>query len=248
MNEGVVQMTELAYMSGPDQTEIEANLLSVEEGGDGMALILDRTPFYPQGGGQPSDTGTIEGDGFAFTVSKAVLVDGVVHHQGVVAAGEPAPGAVRARIDAEPRALHTALHSGGHLIMTAMFELTGMRAVKGFHFPQGAYVEFEGTLDEATKAELVEALQRRIDEMIAADEKVQVESTTVGELLAEGVFMPTDVPADKPTRVVTTCGYRSPCGGTHVARTGELAGLRVRRVKSKSGRTRVAYEVAAEGE
>jgi Ser-tRNA(Ala) deacylase AlaX len=248
MNEGVVQMTELAYMSAPDQTEIEANVLSVEEGEDGVAMILDRTPFYPQGGGQPSDTGTIEGDGFTFIVSKAVLVDGVVHHQGVAAAGEPVPGVVSARIDAEPRALHAALHSGGHLIMTAMFELTGMRAVKGFHFPQGAYVEFEGTLDEATKAELVEALQRRIDEMIAADEEVQVESTTVGELLAEGVFMPTEVPADKPTRVVTTCGYRSPCGGTHVARTGELAGLRVRRVKSKSGRTRVAYEVAAEGQ
>jgi alanyl-tRNA synthetase len=123
-----------------------------------------------------------------------------------------------------------------------------MRAVKGFHFPQGAYVEFDGTLDEATKAELVEALQRRIDELVAADEEVLVESTTVGELVAEGVFMPTGVPTDKPTRVVTTCGYRSPCGGTHVVRTGELAGLRVRRVKSKSGRTRVAYEVAVEGE
>jgi Ser-tRNA(Ala) deacylase AlaX len=247
MNEGVVQMTELAYMSAPDQTEIEANVLSVEEGENGVALILDRTPFYPQGGGQPSDTGTIDGNGFTFTVRKAVLVDGVVHHQGV-ATGEPAPGTVSARIDAESRSLHAALHSGGHLIMTAMFELTGMRAVKGFHFPQGAYVEFEGTLDEATKAEMAETLQRRIDEMVAADEKVLVETTTVGELLAEGVFMPTEVPTDKPTRVVTTCGYRSPCGGTHVARTGELAGLRVRRVKSKSGRTRVAYEVAAEGE
>lgn len=245
MNEGVTEMTELAYMSAPDQTEIEANVLSVENDNGGVALIMDRTPFYPQGGGQPSDTGTIEGDGFAFAVHKAVLVDGVVHHQGSVLTGEPAPGAVTARIDTETRDRHAALHSGGHLIMTAMFELTGLRAVKGFHFPDGPYVEFEGTLDEQTKAELVEALQRRIDEMVAADEEVLVESTTVGELVAEGVFMPTEIPADKPTRVVTTCGYRSPCGGTHVGRTGELSRLRVRRVKSKSGRTRVAYEVAA---
>ncbi len=244
MAKGVMQMTELAYMSAPDQTEIDANVLSVEDSDGGIALILDRTPFYPQGGGQPSDTGTIEGDGFTFAVRKAVLVDGVVHHQGVAVAGEPATGSVRTRIDASARALHAALHSGGHLIMTAMFELTGLRAVKGFHFPEGAYVEFDGTLDEEAKAEMVEVLQRRIDEMVAADEEVLVESTTVGDLLAEGVFMPAGIPTDKPTRVVTTCGYRSPCGGTHVARTGELADLRVRRVKSKSGRTRVAYEVA----
>jgi len=246
MNEGVVEMTELMYMSAPDQIEIEANVLSVEAGADGVALILDRTPFYPQGGGQPSDVGTIDGDGFTFTVRKAVLVDGVVHHQGVAVEGEPAPGVARVSIDAESRARHAALHSGGHLIMTAMFELTGLRAVKGYHFPDGPYVEFDGTLDEETKAGMVEVLQRRLDEMVAADEEVLVESTTVGELVAEGVFMPTGVPADKPTRVVTTCGYRSPCGGTHVTRTGELAGLRVRRVKSKSGRTRVAYEFAGE--
>lgn len=246
MKEGVMEMTELAYMSAPGETEIEANVSSVENENGGLALVLDRTPFYPQGGGQPSDVGTIEGDGFTFAVRKAVLVDGVVHHQGVAVEGEPVPGPARARIDAGSRAQHAALHSGGHLIMTAVFELTGLRAVKGYHFPAGPYVEFEGILDEQSKAELVDALQRRIDEMVAADEEVLVESTTVGELVAAGVFMPAEVPADKPTRVVTTCGYRSPCGGTHVARTGELAGLRVRRVKSKSGRTRVAYEFAGE--
>lgn len=246
MRKGVIEMTELVYMSAPDEIEIGATVSSVETENGGVALILDRTPFYPQGGGQPSDVGTIEGDGFTFSVRKAVLVDGVVHHQGIAIEGEPVPGPARARIDAESRVRHTALHSGGHLIMTAMFELTGLRAVKGYHFPDGSYVEFDGTLDEQSKAELVEALQRRIDEMVAADEEVLVESTTVGALEEAGVFMPTGVPADKPTRVVTTCGYRSPCGGTHVARTGELAGLRVRRVKSKSGRTRVAYEFAGE--
>ncbi len=239
-------MTDLAYMTAPEQTEMEAVVESVESQSGYVTLTLDRTPIYPQGGGQPSDIGMIEGDGYTFAIRKAVLLDGVVHHQGIVLEGEPSPGSAHVKIDPERRSLHAALHSGGHLIMTAMFELTGMRAVKGYHFPEGPYVEFEGTLDEKTKGDLPDALQRRIDEMVASDEEITVESTNAGELAAEGVYMPAEIPADKPTRVVTTCGYRSPCGGTHVARTGKLAGLRIRRIKSKKGRTRVAYAIGAE--
>jgi Ser-tRNA(Ala) deacylase AlaX len=237
-------MTELAYVTAPDQTDLEAHVRAVEAVNGHVDVVLDRTPFYPQGGGQPSDVGIIEGSGFTFAVHKVVLVAGVVHHQGVVVSGDPAEGLVHARIDRERRAANAALHTAGHLVMTAMFELTGMRAVKGYHFPDGPYVEFEGVMEDAAKATVVEALAHRLDEMVAADEPILVEETTVGELLAAGVFMPAEVPANKPTRVVTTFGYRSPCGGTHVARTGELPRLGVRRVKVKSGHTRVAYELS----
>jgi Ser-tRNA(Ala) deacylase AlaX len=240
-------MTQLVYMSDPAQPEIEASVRAVETEDGDVTLVLDSTPFYPQGGGQPSDVGVIEGDGFTFAVRKAVLVDGVVHHQGVLIDGSPEVGGqAHARIDEERRALHAVLHTGGHLVMTAMHELTGLRAVKGYHFPDGPYVEFDGTLDENVKAGLPDALQARVDEMIAADEEVLTESMAVAEVRAAGIFMPAEVPPDKPTRVVTTFGYRSPCGGTHVARTGELAGLHVRKVKAKAGHTRVAYELAGE--
>jgi Ser-tRNA(Ala) deacylase AlaX len=241
----VIDMTELMYISAPEETEADASICAVESEGGQWDLVLDRTPFYPQGGGQPSDVGTLEGDGFTFAVQKAVLIDGVVHHHGVAVDGTPGVGAVHARIDPQRRAAHAELHSGGHLIMTAMHELTGMRAVKGFHFPDGPYVEFDGVIPEEEKERLLVALQARIAEMVAADEAVLVESTTVAELEAAGVHMPAALPADKPTRVVTMFGYRSPCGGTHVASTGELVGLSVRRIKAKSGRTRVAYELAA---
>jgi Ser-tRNA(Ala) deacylase AlaX len=240
----MIEMTDLAYISAPEQTELDGIVRSVEAEEGRVALLLDRTPFYPQGGGQPSDVGIIEGKDFTFAVRKAVLVNGVVHHQGVAVEGTPVPETARARIDTERRALHAVLHTGGHLVMTAMHELTGSRAIKGYHFPEGPYVEFDGPINDDTKTGLAEVLQRRIEEMIEADEEVVVERTTVAELKAAGVFMPSDIPADKPTRVVTTFGYRSPCGGTHVARTGELVGVRVRRIKVKAGRTRVAYELA----
>ena len=236
-------MTELAYMNAPQETEIEATVERVEELDGQLALILDRTPIYPQGGGQPSDTGTIEGDGFVFAIRKAVLVDGEVFHTGDVLEGGPAPGPVEVRVDGSRRARNAALHSGGHLVMTSMFELTGRRAVKGYHFPDGPYVEVEGALTENEKEEVASALQRRVDAMVAADEAIAVESIPADELTARGIYAPVPPPQGKPCRVVTTCGYRSPCGGTHVSSTGELAGLRIRRIKSKKGRTRIAYGI-----
>jgi Ser-tRNA(Ala) deacylase AlaX len=240
-------MTTLMYMDEAALLEAEVRVNAVEQEGDATFLVLDRTPFYPQGGGQPSDIGTIAGEGFVFTVSKAVLVDGVVHHFGEPLQGEPTCGDAYAQVDPQRRAVHAALHTGGHLVMTAMYELAGLRAVKGHHFPDGPYVTFEGVLDEDEKADLLDSLQRRLDEMVAADAGIEVESTTIDELRAEGVFMPAAVPTDKPTRVVTTFGYRSPCGGTHLERTGGLTGLKVRRLRNKAGSTRVTYELA-EGE
>jgi Ser-tRNA(Ala) deacylase AlaX len=239
-------MTELVYMTAPAETEIGATVERVDEVDGRLSLVLDRTPIYPQGGGQPSDTGMIEGDGYVFAIRKAILVDGQVLHSGVALEGEPSPGPVKVRIDSERRDLHAALHTGGHLVMTALFELNGMRAIKGYHFPEGPYVEFDGLLNEAEREEVATALQERIDAMVAADEGIEVEAIDARELAARGIFSPVPPPPGKPCRVVTTCGYRSPCGGTHVARSGELKGLRVRRVKSKKGRTRVAYDVGGQ--
>ena len=236
-------MTTLMYMDEAAPLEAEVQVIAIEHEGEATCLVFNRTPFYPQGGGQPSDVGTIVGDGFVFAVAKAVLSDGVVRHFGEPLQGKPACGDAYARVDPKPRAVHAALHSGGHLVMTAMFELAGLRAAKGHHFPDGAYVVFDGVLDEDEKADLLDSLQGRLDEMVAADASIELELTTIEELRSEGVFMPTAIPTDKPTRVVTTFGYRSPCGGTHLERTGGLAGLKVRRLRNKAGSTRVAYEL-----
>jgi Ser-tRNA(Ala) deacylase AlaX len=241
-------MTNLTYMNAPKELEIDAMVTEVEEIDGRSSLVLDRTPIYPQGGGQPSDIGTVEGDGYLFEVGKAVLIDGVVHHTGVALRGDPVPGPAKVTANRTTRELHAAVHSGGHLIMTAMFELNGIRAVKGYHFPDGPYVEFEGSPDEAEREGLVAALQDRLDAMVAADEEIRVEAIDARELAARGIFSPVPPPAGKPCRVVTTCGYRSPCGGTHVARSGDLEGLRVRRIKSKKGRTRVAYEIGGDAD
>jgi len=235
-------MTELLYISAPDETATEVTIESAHVDTKGPYLVLDRTPFYPQGGGQPSDTGSIEAEGFTFEVSKVVFADGEVRHYGVVH-GEPTPGRAMARIDETRRQLHARLHTAGHLVMTAMFEQSSLRAVKGYHFPDGAYVEFDGVIEDEEREDAIEALNARLAEMVAIDEPISVESTTVAELLASGVFIPTELPPDKPTRVVSTFGYRSPCGGTHVESTGELGGLAVKRIKTKSGRARVAYRL-----
>jgi Ser-tRNA(Ala) deacylase AlaX len=234
--------TELCYLTIPDSPEMAAQLLVIDTDGDQQVLILDRTPFYPQGGGQPSDVGFITGAGFVFQVRRARLDSaGVVLHCGSASTGIATLGPVMASIDSAYRKRNTRLHSGGHLIMTATYELTGLHATKGYHFPDGAYVEFEGILDDAYRDSVSHDLQPRIEEMLAADAPVSITNVSKQELDPLDVVIPASIPPEKPTRLVTTFGYDSPCGGTHVARTGELQGLHVRAIKTKSGRTRVSY-------
>lgn len=233
--------THLAYLDDDQNLTLEASLTEIVDDASGPVLILDVTPFYPQGGGQPSDIGTIVAPTFSFQVSKARLQDGVVLHGGTVVSGQPEPGTITAEVDPAPRTAHAKLHSGGHLIMTAMYELTGARAQKGYHFPQGPYVEFEGVVPETERSALQASMQDRLDAMVEADEPITAQFTTLERLQEQGVYVPTELPVDKPTRVVTTFDYVSPCGGTHVSSSGVLRGLKVRAIKAKSGVTRVSY-------
>jgi Ser-tRNA(Ala) deacylase AlaX len=116
------------------------------------------------------------------------------------------------------------LHSGGHLIAEAMQSIRpSLRAVAGHHWENEARVEFEGEVepDDALSAEL----EARLHDLIAADLPIR----TTG-----------DAQRSRAIRI----GDFEPvaCGGTHVASTGELIGLRVTGVRKKSGRLRVSYD------
>lgn len=234
--------TALLYLADPSALSAEVEVLSVSP--EGSEIVLNQTPFYPQGGGQPSDVGQIVGPDFRFEVSKASLVGETVVHAGQAIEGSPHAGIATATVDGDSRARNSRLHSGGHLVMAAVFEISGLRAMKGFHFPDGPYVEFEGAPEEEEREAFLAALERRLDEMVAEDQPITWDFESVDELRARGVFMPMEVPANKPTRVVSTYGYDSPCGGTHVSHGGELAGLRVRGIKVKKGNLRVSYEIS----
>jgi len=197
-------------------------------------VILDATIFHPQGGGQPADQGVIECDDAVFAVSMAKATargaDARVVHTGTWASktdAPPSPGATAIlKVDAAQRVRNARYHSAGHAIDVAMDRAgySHLEPAKGYHFADGAYVEYAGVADDA--AALVEALNAQLRAIVAED--------AVTEVSFDGAT---------GDRIVDIAGKTCPCGGTHVAKTTELGVVTVTKAKNKSKKLRISYVV-----
>ena len=191
-------------------------------------VILDQTVFYPQGGGQPSDIGTIESDGSVFEVSKCQIIDDECHHFGAFTNGELKVGdEVLVKIDSTKRDLHARIHTAGHLIDLGLAQLGfDLHPTKGYHFPAGPYIEYGGTLPQ--DPDLTQKLEKVLAEIIATDTKTNFE-------IVQGTHE-----NGKPMRIMHLEGYPDcGCGGTHVEHLGQIGMIKIRKIKGN----RVAYEV-----
>src|SRR5580704_14499234 len=114
--------TNLVYLDDTYKFEDTARVLSLQHvEGKGDSLILDRTIFYPQGGGQPADRGSITGDSGTFVVEDVRQLDGVVHHFGHFSTGSLLDNAaVRLCLESPLRLRNARLHSAGHIIDAAV--------------------------------------------------------------------------------------------------------------------------------
>lgn len=233
-------MTKLNYLHDSYLFESEAIFVEIKENEKGKAVILDETIFYPQGGGQPADKGEIIFGDNVFTVSDVRLDEtGIVWHFGEFTNGEFKQGdKVTLKIDTERRILNTKLHSAGHLLDCAIskIEIENLKATKGFHFPDGPYVEYDGTIENP--AEIIPILQKNIDDLITQNLQVEKKDLTSEEAQSKGVW----APAGKSARVVNFSGFPiCGCGGTHVNMSSEIGKVTVRKIKSSQGKTKIAY-------
>lgn len=208
-------MTERLYMTS-DQLQAAVNVLQcqAEPGGD-YQVILDQTLFHPQGGGQPSDSGTING-----VAVIRVLNDGeTVRH---VTRAPLAIGPADCRVDGNARALHSRLHSAGHLIGFAL-EAFGWQAIKAHHWPGEARVVFAP--GSAPTMPDQQGLQDRLNALIHANHArvLQLEANT--RRVGFG-----NLPA-------------YPCGGTHVAHLAEIGQVVIEKIKEKKGQLSVFYHL-----
>lgn len=239
--------TKLLYFDDSYQFESDATVQDIITTDDGRTiLILDRTIFYPQGGGQPYDTGRIESTNAQFDVKEVRFVDGFVHHigdyiKGILKVGESA----RLSIDEDRRRKHAKLHSGGHLLDIAMREAGyDLKAVKGHHFPDGAYVEFAGEVPLNEREQLIGKIQEQSNKLIMTGYAVSSKLIEKDKLAEYCLIVPDYIPDNKPSRVVTIYGdLGHPYGGTHVQNINEIGSLTITKVKNKDGNTRISYAV-----
>lgn len=146
-----------------------------------FVVVLDRTIFHPQGGGQPADEGSIETGETKFTVKALQSKDDTILHMGTfskviftssysIQEGDTFEKGteVNLQVDGEKRRLYARFHSAGHLLDIAVRRCgqTQLSPGKGHHFPSGAYVEYIGVVDNAIKDKLVASITEAANNII----------------------------------------------------------------------------------
>ena len=236
--------------------EEASRLLFKQADDDAHIVVTEQTIFHPQGGGQPSDTGTItSASGTSFAVSavrKDVVRDGQVLHLGRFTPGGSTfqeGESVEQAIDVDKRLFHSRLHTAGHVLGAAVRhlvenEVEGFDELKASHFPDSASCEFQGLIEGKWK----EPIQSKVDEYIAAKMAVEIEWWDSEEFRKRGLerLIPDEslVPEGEKFRVVNIVGAEVyPCGGTHVDTTDLCGETKVRKISRSKGQSRVSYTV-----
>src|SRR3989338_11565238 len=144
-----MEPTKLLYMEDFNLLVHTAQVIEVTKQDDRNVVVLNETIFYAQGGGQLYNTGVMETPNAKFIVQEVRFVDGVVKHIGMFESGIFEVGdTVSCKVDEERRKLHSRIHSAGHVIDMAVYELRlPWVPGKGYHFPDGPYIEYEGSLE-----------------------------------------------------------------------------------------------------
>ena len=219
--------TKLIYLEHLDQHTCEAGVLDILTENDKTIVVLDQTVFYPQGGGQPYDTGVIVSGDKTFNVSEVRAVDGIVNHIGSF---QDTPfnigDAVICKIDSTKRNFNSRIHSAGHLVDMALKKLDiDWKPGKGYHFPNGPYVEYSGSANGVDLEKLKKDLETVCNEIASRDIPIKISF------------------AEKDTRIVTYDDFGIPCGGTHVGNLKEIVKVIIRKIKKEGENIRVSYAV-----
>jgi alanyl-tRNA synthetase len=229
-------LTERLYYRDSFVREFEANVVSCEPeegaGGKRWCVVLDQTAFYPTSGGQPHDTGKL---GEAKVVEVADSDDGhrIVHYT----SAELPAGPVHGTIDWAQRVDHMQQHTGQHILSAAVVELFQFPTVS-FHLGRDV-----STIDVDAPSLVprqLEEAERRANEIIFDDRVVTIRFGTAEELAEAGIRK--KVEREGILRAIEIEGFdRQPCGGTHLARTGQAGMLLLRKVERRRDGWRVEF-------
>lgn len=241
-------MTELAYLSDPESAYVRSFRARVTALPPG-SVVLDRTFFYPTGGGQPNDRGTLgrpghdPADVVDVTKSGASVVHRVRAASGVLrdlAVGMEVEG----QLDWDRRYRHMRLHTGQHLLSARIFARTRLRTRKAQLSGSAATLDLEGRLP----TEYLAALAEDLADALAHPRPVSIRWVSRAEWdrnpFAERSGLVPLPPQVDPVRVVEIeASDVCPCGGTHLRSTAEIGRLVLRPPVPTVGGDRVGFSL-----
>ena len=223
------------YDSLEDQGAVVALFLGeaeTREAGEGSAvrILLSRTPFYGEGGGQVGDRGVLRGPRGRVEISDArKLPGGRILHVGQVVQGTVAVGdQVVASVDEQRRRATMRNHTATHLLHAALREVLGAHVRQAGSVVEPERLRFDFLHHEALRVEEIQAVERRVTEEICRDEPVRTVETTPAEARRLGAMALFEEKYGDTVRMVEVEGFsRELCGGTHVRRTGEIGPFKI---------------------
>ncbi|OWA36937.1 hydrolase [Saccharibacillus sp. O16] len=226
-------MTLKRYYESAYLREWTASIADLEEREDGLYVRLDETAFYPEGGGQPGDTGRI---------GEALVLDTVMEKGDVLQKIDTRPGnvgdSVLCTLDWERRFDHMQQHSGQHLLSATCLDLLDAPTLS-FHLGED-YCTID--VDRAAwTADELEAVEQEVNRRIVRN--LPITSYTVSPQEAAALPLVKAPSVEGDVRIVEIKGIEyNACGGTHVASTAELGMLKLLRAEKQKGHLRLVFK------
>lgn len=241
---------------GYSETKSQSKLLKIIVGeqesnqaqsGDQVKIILDKTPFYAEAGGQVGDTGIVTGPKGKIQIKDTQKLDDVYIHSGIVTEGTISKDeTVTAQIDEERRNAIMKNHTATHLLQAAL------RSVLGSHVQQqGSLVDenrlrFDFTQPKPIAPEEISAIEKQVNEVVLKKVNVEIEKLKLEEAKKKGALAFFAEKYGNEVRVVSIGDYSKEfCGGTHLKNTGDIELFKIvshgsvaqgiRRLEAKTG-------------
>lgn len=207
---------------------------------DPVAVVLDRTPFYGEAGGQVGDTGTLEGAGCVFRVQDTQRHGGFIVHIGHLRQGKLTVGAkLTASVDAGRRAGIRRAHSATHLLHHALQRTLGSHATQRGSKVEDDSLRFDFTQPKAIPREQLVEIERIINTRIAEGAAVSWKVMPLEEAKKSGAMALFGEKYPENVRVVSMGDFsRELCGGTHLSNTGQVGFCKIIGEESVAAGTR----------
>ena len=227
------------------------------EGEEGM-VILDRTPFYAESGGQVGDQGILQNASLLFEVADTHK-HGTVHaHLGVVKTGRIQVGdAVEAQVNATARQATARNHSATHLLHAALRKVLGEHVMQKGSLVNAERLRFDFAHFQPVSADQIRTIEHLINDQILHNQEVETQVMAIDEAMASGAVALFGEKYGERVRVLRMGNFSTElCGGTHVRRSGDIGLFKiisetgvasgVRRIEAVSGQA--AFEWLEESE
>ncbi len=232
---------------------VDGSPVASAKAGDDAVIVLDHTPFYAESGGQVGDTGELRNATTRVIVEDTVKVQAAVHgHQGRVVEGTVSVGDVfTARVDGTQRARTMRNHSVTHLMHKALREVLGAHVQQKGSLVNAERTRFDFSHNAPVTDEQIATIEQMVNAEILANAATQARVLPLEEAQKTGAMMLFGEKYGETVRVLDIGSSRELCGGTHVARTGDIGLFKVvaeggvaagiRRVEAVTGDNALAY-------